>query len=70
MITEVKEFMCDWDHTPSDDDIKECINLAIKYNCIIKLVWRLQYSGEYKRFIYPTSSFESIKESLPKIYGI
>jgi len=70
MITEVKEYTCQFDYAPSDDDIKEAIELAKKFNCIIKLSWRLKWSGEYKRFISPTSTFESVKESLPKIYGI
>jgi len=70
MIREVKQYMCEFDYTPSVEDIMEAINLANKNNCIIKLVWRLKYSGEYSRFIYPSNTFDDIKKSLPTIYGV
>lgn len=70
MITEIKEFTCEFDHTPKDDDILEAISLAKKYECIIKLSWTLKWSGNYYRLITSESKFEDVKNSLPKIYGI
>jgi len=70
MITEVKQYMCPFDTTPKDEDIKDCIELAKQNNCIIHLTWRMKWSGDYGRYIYPHNTFEEIKESLPKIYGM
>ena len=70
MLTEVKTFKCDFDHTPSDDDILECIELAKKYDCVIELTWCLKWSGHYSRYVYKDSTLESVKDTLPKIYGM
>ena len=70
MITEVKEFMCPFDCTPSDNDIMLSIEIAKKENCIVRLSWLLKWSGKFERFIYPESTLEDIKNTLPKIYGI
>ena len=70
MIREVKEFMCPFDYTPTDDDIKEAISLAKKNDCVIRLSWLLKWSGKYDRLVYPNSEFEDIKNSLPKFYGL
>lgn len=70
MITEIKEYSCGFDCTPTDDDILEAISLAKKYECVIKLTWTLKWGGNYYRFITKESNFEDIKNSLPKIYGL
>ena len=70
MISEVKRYMCPFDTTPKDDDIEKCIELAKQNDCVIELFWRMKWSGNYSRYIYPESTFDEIKESLPKIYGV
>ena len=70
MLKEVKTFMCDFDCTPTDEDINFCIYHAKANDCIVELKWRMKWSGDYSRYIYSNSTFEQIKESLPKIYGI
>lgn len=70
MIKEVKEFMCDFDYTPTDEDIQKCLEIAKRDNCVVKLCWNKKWSGHYSRCIRPEHTFEEIKESLPKIYGM
>lgn len=70
MITEVKTYTTEFNESPSDNDIKECIELAKKYNCVINLVWTLKWSGHFSRYIYPNSIFEDIKNAMPRCYGM
>ena len=71
MLAEVKEYRCvPRGYTPTNDDIIEAIKIAKDTNCIVKISWFVNYNGEYARFIYPESTFEEIKETLPKIYGM
>ena len=68
MLTEVKEYRCS--NTPSDEDINEALTLSKTMNCVIKISWFVKYNGEYARFVRPDNTFEEIKQTLPKTYGI
>ena len=70
MITEVKTYATEFNESPSDNDIKECIELAKQYNCVINLVWTLKWSGHFSRYIHPNSTFEDIKNTMPRCYGM
>lgn len=70
MITEVKTYTTEFNESPSDNDIKECIELAKKYNCVINLVWTLKWSGHFSHYIHPNSTFEDIKNTMPRCYGL
>lgn len=70
MITEVKTYTTEFNESPSDNDIKECIELAKKDNCVINLVWTLKWSGHFSRYIHPNSTFEDIKNTMPRCYGM
>ena len=45
----VKEYQCD-SRTPSDEEINECLDIAEKEDCIVKLRWYFPYSGWYERY--------------------
>lgn len=69
MLTEVKEYRCS--HAPSDEDINEALTLSKTMNCIIKISWSVEYyNSGYTMFVRPDSTFEEIKETLPKFYGV
>ena len=65
----VKEYLCD-NSTPSDEEVKECIEIANKEDCIVRLRWHFPYSGWYERYIKKDMTFEEINDSLPTIYGV
>lgn len=65
----VKEYQCD-SRTPSDEEINECLDIAEKEDCIVKLRWYFPYSGWYERYIKKGMTFEECKNSLPKRYGV
>lgn len=66
MLFELKEYICPFNYLPNDEDIKKCLDLAMKDNCIIKLYWSLKNSWDYFVFISPNSTFDEIKERIPK----
>ena len=70
MIAEVKTYTTEFNESPSDNDIRECIELAKQYNCVINLVWTLKWSGHFSRYIHPNSTFEDIKNTMPRCYGL
>lgn len=65
----VKEYLCD-NRTPSDEEIKECLEISNKENCIIKLKWFFPYNGWHERYIEKDMTFEEIKDNLPKHYDV
>ena len=65
----VKEYLCD-NKKPSDEEIKECIEIANKEDCAVKLKWFYPYNGWHERYIKKDMTFEEVKDSLPKIYGL
>ena len=65
----VKEYLCD-KRTPSDEEIQACIRLVKLTDCVIKLKWYFPYNGWHERYIKKGMTFEEIKNSLPKSYGV
>lgn len=65
----VKEYLCD-NRTPSDEEIRECLEIANKEDCIVKLTWLFPHNGWHKRYIKKNVTFEEVKDSLPKSYGV
>ena len=71
MLIEVKEFfVAPIGNTPSLDDCIDAINLAIKYDCLIKMRWYVQYSGKYEKIVSANDNEQKIYDSLPKVYGV
>ena len=56
--------------SPSDEEIREAIRIAESKGCVVRLNWNIPYSGQYSRKVYPGDLFETIKDRLPKIYGV
>ena len=46
----VKEYLCD-KRTPSDEEIKEAIEVANNDNCIVKLRWFFPYNGWHELYV-------------------
>ena len=65
----VKEYLCDKE-TPSDEEIKECLDIVNKEDCIVKLTWFVRYNGWHNLLIKNGMTFEECKDKLPKIYGV
>ena len=65
----VKEYLCDKE-TPSDEEIKECLNIVNKEDCIVKLTWFVRYNGWHNLVIKNGVTFEECKDKLPKFYGV
>lgn len=64
----VKEYLCD--HTPTDDEIKESIEIVDNNDCVVKLKWFVRYNGWYRLYIKKGMTFEDCKNKLPKVYGL
>ena len=43
----VKEYLCD-DRTPSDEEIKECLEIVEREGCTVKLKWFFPYNGWHR----------------------
>ena len=65
----IKEYMCD-NSKPSDNEIEEAINVAYTEDCVVRLLWVYQYSGNYEVLIYPETPVEEVKRQLPKKYCV
>ena len=65
----IKEYLCD-KRTPSDEEIRDCLEIVSKEDCIIKLTWFYPYNGWHKLLIKNGMTFEECKDKLPKIYGL
>lgn len=65
----IKEYLCD-NRTPSDEEIMECLEIANKEDCIVKLKWFFPYSGWYHLTATKDMTFEECKDKLPKVYGV
>ena len=66
----VKEYLSDnpSGFGPSDDEIKECLNIVQKENCIVKLKWYVNYSGWYTLTVKNGMTFDDCENALPKVY--
>lgn len=68
MIQEVRTYICDG--TPSDEDIKEAIDIVQREGFIIRLRWHVRYSGTYFATVACDSTLESVKAQIPRVYGM
>ena len=67
-MKQIRSFWCDY--TPTDDEVKEAIQIASDFNCVVILRWFIKYYGDYRRVITKDSDFEEVKRGLPRIYGM
>ena len=65
----VKEYLCD-KKIPSDEEIRECLDIVNKEDCIIKLTWFYPYHGWHKMFIEKGMTFEKCKGKLQRGCGV
>ena len=65
----IKEYLCDKE-TPSDEEIRECLEIVNKEDCMIKLTWFVRYNGWHNLLIKDGMTFEECKDKLPKFYGV
>ena len=65
----VKEYLCD-DRTPSDEEIKECLEIVEKENCTIKLKWFFPNNGWHRMYIKNGMTFEDCQGKLPRAYSL
>lgn len=63
------DYQCD-STTPSEEEIKQCIDIASSEHCIVRLNWFFPYSGEYVLNVTEDMSFEDCIEKLPKVYPV
>lgn len=70
MLTEVKEYSCEFNTAPKDDDLISAMNIAQENHCIVKITWTMKWSGHYSVLVRENDSFNDIKAQLPKIYGM
>ena len=68
-MTRIEEYLCDG-RTPTDDEIRECLQIALWNDCIVKLRWFFPYNGWHEMHINKTMTFKECKEKLPKVYGV
>lgn len=67
-MTLVKEYISDnlTGFGPSDEEIRECLDIVQKENCIIKLNWYVNYW--YTLIVKNGMTFDDCKNALPKVY--
>ena len=65
----IKEYLCD-KKIPSDEEIKECLEIVSKEDCVVKLTWFYPYNGWHKLFIEKGMTFEKCKGKLQRGYGV
>lgn len=65
----IKEYLCD-KRTPSDEEIRECLEIVNKEDCVVKLTWFYPYNGWHNLLIKDGMTFEECKNKLPKSYGV
>ena len=56
---------------PNLEHIQTCCEIAKRDNCVIRLLWHVQYSGWYDVLLYPDSNPEEIFENeVPQVSGV
>lgn len=65
----IKEYLCD-NETPSDGEIRECLEIVKKEDCVVKLTWFVRYNGWHNLLIKNGMTFEECKDKIPKFYGV
>ena len=65
----IKEYLCD-KGIPSDEEIRECLEIVNKEDCVVKLTWFVRYNGWHNLLIKDGMTFKECKDKLPKFYGV
>ena len=68
MMKEIKHYFCD--SIPQDEDLLKCIEIAKKEECLIDLMWFVEYNGKHNIIINQNSTLNDLKNELPKYYGL
>ena len=68
MIREIRTFHCDGH--PSDEDIRQALEIVGDSYLIVRLTWFIKYSGEYEVLVVKDDTPATVRDRLPKIYGI
>lgn len=67
----IREYKTFWTKGhPTDNTIREALNIVKGQQFVIELHWFVQYSGNYEVCISSDDTLESVKERLPKIYPV
>lgn len=70
-MKELKSYILDYDNTPSLTDIQQCICIAKKFDCAVKLQWTVKWSGHYSQIIRAEDDAQDIYNNhIPHIYGM
>ena len=69
MIQELKTYICP-NGQPTDDDIKQALEIVKGQPFIIELKWFVNYSGWYNVSIKDGMTLDEIKDKFPKFYAI
>ena len=71
MLVEVKEFIvAPIGKTPSLEDCKKAVNLAIENACFIRMRWCVKHSGDYTRLVGSSDDAIEIFNNLPRVYAV
>ena len=65
----IKEYLCD-KRRPSGEEIRECLEIVNKEDCVVKLTWFVRYNGWHNLLIKNGMTFEECKDKIPKFYGV
>ena len=67
----IKPYLLVTGDPPGFNDIKDCIAIARKENCVVQLIWSMKWSGTYDRYIYADDDpSEVMKNRIPHTYGV
>ena len=68
-MTPIKDYYCE--STPTEEELKESLNIAINENCVVHLKWFVRYDGWYDRYIHKNTNIEEMNKQLRHIiYGM
>lgn len=66
-MKELKTYYCT--DVPNNDEIEEAIHITQTQHCLVSLVWTVFYSS-YRVLVQEDDTIESVREKMPKVYGI
>ena len=65
----VKTYVAD-SKIPSDEEIVECIEIASKEGCIVRLEWFIPYNGKHSVDITHNMYIDDIKSKVHRHYSV
>ena len=68
MLKKVEIYRCD--DSPGDEEINEVLYMVKRKNIVIRVEWFVKWSGHYSFIADKDSTYESIKQQIPRIYGM